>query len=186
MTKNIQLRDLIYAALLAALTCVLSFVTIPLPISSVPITGQTLAVMLAGCVLTTRQAAFSMITFLLLGIIGLPVFAGGASGMPEIAGPRGGYLIGFLIGAIVISLLKGKNNNIVRLGIANVTGGIVAIYIFGVLRLSLYKGLGLHAAIVGGALPFIPGDILKVLIATFVGVAVNRQLKHIIPLKDSM
>ncbi|MCX7920625.1 MAG: biotin transporter BioY [Clostridia bacterium] len=179
MSQKINVRDIVFPALFAAIISVLGFVSINVPFSPVPITGQTLGIMLAGCILTTRQAASSVAVFLGLGIIGVPVFAGGTSGPSVLAGPRGGYLIGFLVGAVVISMLKGKGTNIVRLAAANTIGGIIAVYILGILWLSHAKGISLIAALTAGALPFIPGDIFKVAVASLVAVAVNKQLNRL-------
>ncbi|MHB1419100.1 MAG: biotin transporter BioY [Bacillota bacterium] len=175
MFKEMSVRDIVYAALFAAITAVLGYISIPLGFSPVPISGQTLGVMLTGSILTTRQATMSLVTFLLLGIAGVPVFAGGTGGIGIIAGPRGGYLIGFLVGAVVISLLKGKKNSVVRTAIANVVGGILIIYLCGVPWLNLITGMGWDKAVVAGALPFIPGDIFKVVVATLVSVSFRKH-----------
>ena len=176
MYSRDQLAGFIYSAIFAALISVMGLIAIPLPISPVPITGQSLAIMLAGGILTARQAAFSVLTFLLLGAVGVPVFAGMSGGIGILIGPRGGYLIGYLVGAIVIALAKGKNNNSWRLAFANIVGGIIVVYILGVAWLSFVTGMGLEKAIMVGALPYIPGDLFKVLMATVVGVAVNKRL----------
>lgn len=177
-SKN-QLTGFIYSALFAALISVMGLISIPIPISPVPITGQSLAIMLAGSILTARQAAFSVLTFLLLGAVGVPVFAGMSGGIGILIGPRGGYLIGYLVGVIVIVLAKGKNNNIWRLALANSVGGIIVVYLLGVLWLSFITGMGLEKAVMVGALPYIPGDLFKVFVATVVGVAINKRLPHI-------
>lgn len=177
MSQRNKLNDIIYSGLFAALIAVLGLVSIPLPISPVPISGQSLAIMLAGSILKPRQAAFSVLTFLLIGAAGVPVFAGGTGGIGVIVGPRGGYLIGFLLGAIVISLLRGSTNSVWRLSLANITGGIVIVYIMGALWLSFVTGMGLEKAVMAGVLPFIPGDLCKVFVASVIGVAVNRQLR---------
>lgn len=176
MFKKLSIRDLTYSGLFAALIIVLGYVSVPLPFSPVPVTGQSLAIMLAGSILTTRQASLSVLTFLFLGIVGVPVFAGGTAGIGVILGPRGGYLIGFLAGAIVISLLKGKGNRLSLLAVTNVVGGIVVIYTFGVIWLSVVTGMGLNEAFVAGALPFIPGDIAKVVIATPLALVINERV----------
>jgi biotin transport system substrate-specific component len=116
-----------------------------------------------------------MITFLLLGIAGLPVFSGGTSGIGVVIGPRGGYLIGFLIGSIIISLLKGKDNNPYRLLFSNIIGGIVVLYLIGFLWLAITTKMGLYAAFISGVLPFIPGDVLKVIAATFISYSINKR-----------
>jgi biotin transport system substrate-specific component len=177
MSRRNNVTDFVYAALFAALIAVLGLVAIPLPISPVPVTGQSLAIMLAGSILTVRQAAYSVLTFLLLGAVGVPVFAGMTGGIGIIVGPRGGYLLGFLAGAIVIALLKGQSNNKWRLALVNVLGGIIIVYTFGVLWLGFVTGMGLEKAFTVGALPYIPGDLFKAFVATVVGAAVNRQLQ---------
>ena len=176
MYNRNDLISLIYSGLFAALIAIMGIISIPLPISPVPITGQSLAIMLAGSILTVRQAGFSVLTFLLIGAVGVPVFAGLTGGVGIIVGPRGGYLIGFLVGAIVIALLKGKSNNITRLALANIAGGIIVVYVFGALWLSFVTGMGLQKAIMVGVLPYIPGDLFKVFLATIIGVAINKRL----------
>ncbi|WMJ80741.1 biotin transporter BioY [Clostridium sp. MB40-C1] len=174
MTKKINIRDIIYSAMFAAIISVLGYVIIPLPFSPVPITAQTLAVMLAGCVLTPIQAGLSISTFLFLGIIGIPVFSGGRAGIGVIAGPTGGYLIGFLIGTIVISLIKGKGDSIVRLIFSSILGGIIIVYLIGVPWLGKVSGIGVYKAFISGALPFIWGDLFKALAAGFIGRKINK------------
>ena len=176
MSQKTNVNDLMYAGLFAALTAVLGLVSIPLPFSPVPITGQSLAVMLAGCVLSVRQAGYALLTSLLVGAVGVPVFAGGSGGFGIIAGPRGGYLIGYLLGAMVISYLKGQGKNVWRLALANIVGGIGVVYVVGVVWLSAVTGMPLSKALAVGALPFIPGDLIKVVVASGLAVALNRQL----------
>ncbi len=176
--SKLKTKDFLYSSIFAAVISVLGFLVFPLPFSVVPVTGQSLGIMLTGCLLTTRQAAMAVGTFLLIGIAGVPVFAGGTAGIGVLVGPRGGYLIGFLVGAIVISLIKKKIKSIWGLGIANVIGGIIVVYLFGVLWLNFVTGMGLAAAITGGALPFIPGDIFKAVVATLVGYKVNKRMEH--------
>lgn len=176
MTKRTELIDFIYAALFAALTGVLGFISIPLPFSPVPVSGQSLGIMLAGSILTVRQAVFSVLTFILIGAAGVPIFSGFTGGVGVLVGPRGGYYIGFLIGAAFIAWLRGQNNNVWRLALTNVIGGIIIVYALGVLWLSFVTGMGWQKAIMAGALPFIPGDLFKVFIATVIGTAINKRL----------
>ncbi|NLY43126.1 MAG: biotin transporter BioY [Clostridiaceae bacterium] len=175
--KKPSLIDYLYASMFTALVAVSGYISIPVPFSPVPITAQSMAVMLTGCILNVRQSIMSMVTFLLLGTIGIPVFAGGRSGIGVLAGPTGGYLIGFLVAAIIISLLKGSANKIIRLGMANILGSII-IYIIGTSWLMFVTGTGLYEAIAIGVLPYIPGDLLKCFAATLVGYTVNNQLAY--------
>ncbi|GFP76163.1 biotin transporter BioY [Clostridium fungisolvens] len=173
MRKKIKINDMIYAALFATLISVFGYISIPLPFSPVPLTGQTLMIMLVGCVLTPLQAGLSLITFIFMGIIGLPVFSGGASGIGVIIGSNGGYLMGFLIGSVVISLIKNKNSSILSMISANIIGGIVVVYILGVLWLSYITGMGVYRAFIVGALPFIIGDLIKAVVAAIVAKRIN-------------
>ncbi len=167
-------KDIIMPALFAALAAVLALVTIPLPFSPVPVTGQTLALMLAGVLLSPRHATLSMTIYILLGAAGAPVFAGGTGGLTALLGPAGGYLAGFIPGAAIIAFLRG-NNRLPRLAAAVFCGGMLAVYIPGTLWLSHVTGMGLVSAFTVGTLPYVPGDLAKLLVATSCGV----RLRHL-------
>lgn len=176
MNKRTESTQLVYPAFFAALTAVMSFISIPMPFSLVPITGQTLAVMLTGSILSVRQAYWSMMTYLLIGAVGVPVFAGFTGGIGVILGPTGGYLVGYLPGVMLIAFLKGQNNQLWSLALANIIGGIGVVYLLGIAWLSLVTGIGLQKAVMVGALPFIPADVIKVIMATIIGAAINKRL----------
>jgi len=175
--KRFSIRDLSYISLFATLISVSGYILIPLPFSTIPVTAQTLAVMLTGSLLPARHAFLSLLIFLLMGIIGLPVFSGGTAGLGIIMGKTGGFLIGFLIGAALISVLKGKKPGFLRLLTVNAIGGIIVIYSFGVLWLSYITGIEISKAIMFGALPFIPGDIIKVIISALITLRLNKHIK---------
>ncbi len=178
MAKKLEIRDMVYSALFATIIAVSSYITIPLPISPVPITAQGLAVMLAGCVLTPVQAALSMVTFLFMGAIGIPVFSGGTSGIGGvILGKTGGYLIGYLIGVIIISLLVRKNKSLVSMLIACFIGGIVVVHILGSAWLGQVTSIGIKKAFILGSAPFIPGDIIKAVVAVLIGKKLSKSIK---------
>ncbi|ENK1243957.1 biotin transporter BioY [Clostridium sporogenes] len=177
MAKKLEIRDMVYSALFATIIAVSSYITIPLPISPVPITAQGLAVMLAGCVLTPVQAALSMVTFLFMGAIGIPVFSGGTSGIGVILGKTGGYLIGYLIGVIIISLLVRKNKSLVSMLIACFIGGIVVVHILGSAWLGQVTSIGIKKAFLLGSAPFIPGDIIKAVVAVLIGKKLSKSIK---------
>jgi len=179
MQKRFSVRDLSYISLFATLIAVSGYILIPLPFSTIPVTAQTLAVMLTGSLLPVRHASVSLLIFLMMGIIGLPVFSGGNAGLGIIIGKTGGYLIGFLAGAALISVLKGKNPGFLRLLIVNVIGGIIVIYSFGVLWLNYITGIGISKAVIFGALPFIPGDIIKIVIAALITLKLSKHVSLI-------
>ncbi|MDU4959677.1 MAG: biotin transporter BioY [Sporomusaceae bacterium] len=179
MGQKAKVTEFIYPAMFAALTAVLGLISIPLPFSPVPVSGQSLGIMLAGSILTVRQAVFSVLTFVLIGAVGVPVFSGMTGGLGIVLGPRGGYYFGFLVAALVIALIVRQRSSLWRLALANLLGGIGVVYLFGVLWLNAVTGMGLEKAVVAGALPFIPGDLFKVAAAVFIGAALNRRLHRL-------
>ncbi|SNB53159.1 biotin transporter BioY [Thermoflexus hugenholtzii] len=151
------------------LTALMARVEIPLPFTPVPITGQTFAVLLVGAALGSRRGALSMAVYLLEGALGLPVFAGGAAGLARLRGPTGGYLIGFIAAAFVTGWLaeRGWDRRPVTTALAMLAGNAV-IYLFGLPWLAWFVGgfLGPKGALALGLLPFVPGDLIKLLMAT--------------------
>lgn len=163
-------RNLALIALFAALTVALGAVYIPLPYSTVPVTGQSLGVMLAGSILGSRKGFASQAVVLFLVALGLPVLAGGRGGLGVLLGPSAGYLFAwpvaaFVIGWVVEHLPAGKLTLPFLFG-SMLLGGVVVIYVPGVLWLSYLTGRPLHEAVVAGALAFVPGDLLKAIAAT--------------------
>ncbi len=165
--RSSYVRKMVYASLFAALTAAGAWIAIPLPY--VPVTLQTLFTMLSGALLGPYFGALAMIVYVLLGLIGLPVFAQGQSGLGALIGPAGGYLVGFVVGAIVIGLLvrMKKKPGFLWLCVAMAIGELV-VYAFGVAQLSFVAGMPLDRAILIGALPFVPGDILKIAVAALI------------------
>lgn len=177
MQKRFSVRDLSYISLFATLIAVSGYISIPLPFSTVPVTAQTLAVMLAGSLLPVGHAAASVLVFLCMGAVGLPVFSGGTAGLGIIIGKTGGYLIGFLAGAVLISLLRGRKPGFFRMLTVNAIGGILVVYVFGVLWLNYVTGIGISKAVIFGALPFIPGDIVKIIVAALITQKLSKHIK---------
>lgn len=178
-----NLRQLILAALFAAVTAVMSIIAIPLGFTPVPFTLQVLAVLLAGAVLGMKTGFISQLTYVILGAVGLPVFAQNKGGIAVLFGPRGGYIIGFVIAAAVIGLLceliytkqAKKILKIAGLFIAMLIG-IIIIYIFGATGLMLIGKMSLQKAITAGVIPFIPLDIIKAVIAAFLAYILRERL----------
>ncbi|MDR2006834.1 MAG: biotin transporter BioY [Acidaminococcales bacterium] len=170
-----KLKDFIYAALFAALTISLGFVSIPVPFSPVPISGISLGIMLSGSMLSVRQAVNSVLALILMGAVGLPVFSGFAGGLGVLLGPRGGYYLGFMAGAGVIAFLRGSNAGLARFFLVNTLGGILIVYLFAVPWLAFVTGMDFCQALAAGALPFIIGDLLKAAVASMLAVAVRKH-----------
>ena len=135
-----------------------------IPLYPVPVTGQTLVVLLIGMTYGLRLGAITMAAYLFEGAIGLPVFAGGAAGVTVLMGPTGGYLFGFLLACIAMGYLaeRGMGRTAFSTIVAMVIGNFV-IYLCGVFWLVSFIGFG--QAIAVGVLPFLFGDALKLAIA---------------------
>ena len=140
-------------------------VAIPLPFSPVPITGQTLAVLLMAVLLGSHRASLCALTYLAEGAVGYPVFARGAAGVAHLLGPTGGYLFGFVAAAYAVGLLaeRGWDSRYSTAFLAMLAGNVI-IYLFGLPWLAVFVGWERTLAL--GLLPFIPGDIAKLLVAT--------------------
>ena len=169
-------------AVMTALIAVLGVMPgIPVPGIAVPITLQTLGVMLAGLILGPWAGAASVLLLHALVAMGLPLLAGGKGGLGVFAGPTVGYLIGWVFGAFVVGLvfraLRGRTDRTGRLAlaaaVASVLGGIVVIYAFGIPGVSLITGVPLDAAALGNV-AFLPGDALKAALATLLVVGLAK------------
>ena len=159
------LRDLTLIVLGALFVAILAQVKIPLPFTPVPLTGQTFAVLLVGAILGSRRGAASMALYIALGAVGLPVFAGGASGLTYLSGATLGYLIGFVLTAYVIGLLAERGlERSVRTSIFPFLIGTMIIYICGITWLAVLLG-GFSKAVAAGLLPFLIGDAIKLIAA---------------------
>lgn len=135
-----------------------------IPIRPVPITGQTFGVLLVGALLGSKRGALAVLVYLAQGAMGLPIFAGGMGGAARLAGPTGGYLIGFIIAAFAVGWLseKGWNRGFTATVISMVIG-TAAIYAFGLPWLATF--VGWESVLKVGLFPFLPGDLLKVILA---------------------
>ena len=148
----------------SAFIAVSAQLSLRLSFSPVPITGQTLAVLLVGALLGSRRGVLSVMTYLSQGIIGLPVFAGGMGGVGHLLGPTGGYLVGFVGAAYVTGKLaeRGWNSRTGTTVLAMLLGNVV-LYIFGLSWLSIYVGAAKVLQL--GLQPYVPGDIAKLAVA---------------------
>lgn len=177
--RGLTSRDLALVAVFAALIAALSVtVAIPIPFSPVPITLQTLGIMLAPSLLGWKRGSLAVATFLALGLAGLPLFAGGRGGLAVLAGPSAGFIVSWIFAALVIGLLT---DLMVRRGkysfwqglVINALGGIVVIYAIGVPWMAVVLGDAVLASLLSMAV-FLPGDIVKAVLTAAIASAVFR------------
>lgn len=157
-----------------------AFLRIYLPFSPVPITAQTFFVLLSGAILGRRLGSFTQVFYAVLGGLGLPVFASASFGFAYILGPTGGYIIGFVFAACItgwlISIRKESGFGWVLFSMAI---GSLLIYLFGTIQLMAISKAGLPFIIYIGILPFIPGDIVKIIVAALLYKALGKRSKEI-------
>lgn len=155
-------RDIAIVVSASWLLAISAQFTISLPFSPVPVTGQTLAVLLIGSLLGKNRGAAAIGLYLLQGAAGLPVFAGGKSGFITLVGPTGGYLIGFIAAAYIVGILTELryDKSLVYTGFSLLIGSLV-IYIFGLFWLVQF--VGESSAFQMGLYPFLIGDLAKIL-----------------------
>jgi len=175
--QTAQLRMSVYASLFAALVAVGAFISIP--IGPVPIVLQNFFVLLAALLLGPRWAAASVSVYLLAGICGLPVFAGGTAGIGRVMGPTGGYLLGYLPAVWVAAWLSQKGGQRTATDIAAMICGSLMVYGCGVPWLKIVTGMSFSKALAVGMLPFLIGDVFKIAAA----IPVVKALRPIIERK---
>ncbi len=142
-----------------------AYIYIPLPFTPVPITLQTFFVLLAGVILK-RYAGLSQIIYICMGMVGLPVFAQGITGLSRLFGPTGGYLIGFIGAAVFIGLFYTSDY---LKGLVVLLLATVIIYLLGSVQLWFYTRASVSQVLVMGVVPFLPGDLLKLFVAHQLG-----------------
>jgi len=155
---------LLSSVLFAGLTALGAFLVIPLKFTPVPITGQTFFVLLSGFLLGKKYGPLSQFLYVGLGVLGIPWFADGSSGLSVLLGATGGYLIGFVVASFVIGYITEISNEMRKTPIILLLSaiGTLTVYLFGVLGLSLIAEISINSALLLGFFPFIPGDLLKI------------------------
>lgn len=177
ISMMLKARDMASVALFSALTAIGSFIRIPLPFSPVPITMQTLFTYMAGAILGGCSGALSQLMYILIGISGLPIFAGGNAGLLVLIGPTGGYLVGFVAGTFVIGkMIEAKKNPGLLWLLTCMVIGTTIIYTSGIIQLMNWMKIDLYKAVIIGATPFIAGDLIKILVAAYVTHRIKKTL----------
>lgn len=172
--SKISVQDICSIAIMTAITVVMAQISIPMPMG-VPMTMQTFAITLAGVILGSKKGGLSILVYVLLGAIGVPVFAGFSGGVQNLIGPTGGFIISFPIMAYVIGLgvehRKKKGMFVLMLIL-----GTVLNYVIGVAMFCIIMNSSVMTGITACVLPFIPTAIIKAVVAALLGLHIRSRL----------
>ncbi len=157
--------QLVLTGIFAAVTAVCSWISIPLP-SMIPINLAILGVLLSAGCLGFKCGTMSQIIYVLLGAIGVPVFAGFSGGFHVIAGPTGGYIIGYILCAMVVGFVSSRTKSVWAL-LGSMIAGVLVCYIFGTIWYIHLMNISFVAGLAQCMVPFLPGDALKIAAALF-------------------
>ena len=165
--------DMAYIALFAVLMAVCSWISIP---AVVPFTLQTFGVFVAVSVLGGKRGTLAVVLYLLMGIVGLPVFAGFSGGLGVLLGSTGGYIIGFIVMAIIAGLVI-DNCRKPWLQLIGMIVGTIVCYLFGTIWFCVVAGYTFQAALAVCVIPFIPADLVKMIIAMLIGPMIKKRIR---------
>lgn len=172
-----KLQSMILAGMFAAITAVMAQISVPIPFSPVPITMTVFAVCLTAGILGSRLGSISMGVYILLGSVGVPVFAQMKAGLPVLLGPTGGYIWGFVIAAFVMGrIVEQLSQPGYKTMLAAMFVGLMIIYFTGTVQLAYVVNLTAGQALAAGVGWFLPLDTLKIFLAAGIAHAVRRAL----------
>ncbi len=177
MTDMNQTRRITYVALVAAALCILSPLTIPLPFSPVPLSLTILVIYLGVYVLGMKWGTAACLIYILIGLTGIPVFAGFTGGPAKLFGPTGGYIIGYLFVALFSGLFIDRFETRRLLHIPGMVLGTGVCYLLGTAWLAHQASMSFEAALWAGVIPFLPGDVLKIIAALLLGPVLRRAVR---------
>ncbi|MDE7045091.1 MAG: biotin transporter BioY [Acetatifactor sp.] len=171
-----SVKQLALAGLMTAVICVLGPLALNIPVSPVPISLGTLAIYFVISVLGMKLGTVSVVIYILLGLAGVPVFTNFTGGPAKLFGPTGGYIIGYIFLALICGFFVDKFGKNLSVYFAGMLLGTVVLYIFGTLWLGYQMNLTFTEALMAGVIPYIPGDLIKLIIAITVGIQIRKRL----------
>lgn len=176
--KKMSTYRLAMIGVMTAITCIMGPLSINIPVSPVPISLTNLAIYITVFILGWKNGTISYLIYLLVGLAGLPVFSGFTSGLPKLAGPTGGYLVGFIFLAIISGWFIEKFQGKTLMYVLGMVLGTAVTYIFGTVWLAQMLGRPFIEALGMGVLPFLPGDAVKIILSVIIGPVLQKQLKR--------
>lgn len=172
--QKVTTKTLALIAVMTAVTCVLA--PLSLPIGPVPISLTNLAIYFALYILGMKKGTISYVVYLAIGLVGVPVFSGFTGGAGKLFGPTGGYLIGFIPMALIAGIMIDKFNGKFVYSMIGMILGTAICYMFGTTWLAYQAHMDFKAALFAGVIPFIPGDLIKMVVAGIMGPQIRKAL----------
>lgn len=163
-------------ALMAAVLCVVGPFTIP--VGPVPITLAPLVILLSVYILGTKKGTISVLLYLLIGAVGVPVFSGFSGGLGKIAGPTGGYLLGYILMALIAGWFIQRFYDKIAVQFLGMVLGLAVLYALGTIWLAYSAGMDFRAALAAGVLPFVVFDLIKIVLAIALGRTIRSRLER--------
>lgn len=177
-TSNMNLRMTVYVALFTSLIIIGGYISVPIPVGPVPIILADFFVMVTGLFLGFKWGLTSVALYLSLGALGLPVFSSGTSGLAVLFGPTGGYLFGYLLVAASVGFISSRGQQSMVTNLLALVVGNILLYVIGVPWLKIVMNLGWAGALAAGLTPFIPGIIIKIIVASAMGRVLLPRFKQ--------
>lgn len=168
MNKKVSVKDIVLIALMTAVLCIISPFSIMIPFSIVPVTLATFGIYLIVYVMGLKKGLISVVLYVLLGFVGLPVFTGFSGGVVKVLGPTGGYIIGYIFLALTEGLFVDFFNE-KWIKVLGMIIGTIVLYVFGTLWISYQSKMTFVEALYVAVIPFIIGDIFKMIVAVLLG-----------------
>lgn len=181
LTNKLSTMDIAYIAMFSAILAVCSWISIPF---TVPFTLQTLGVFLAAGILGGKRGTLTVLIYILLGAIGVPVFAGFSAGITALVGPTGGYIVGFLLSALLMWIMEFFLGNSKFVLILSMVLGLLVCYLFGtiwfmVIYTSTMGSIGVWTALTWCVIPYIIPDLIKIVLAYTLSVRLGNKIRSI-------
>lgn len=173
--KNNKIKSMTMVAVMTAVMCVLGPMSIP--IGPVPVSFTVLTVYLAVYILGMKHGSLAYLIYLLLGLVGLPVLSGYSGGPSKLLGPTGGYLLGFLLMALLSGFFIDRFYHSIPMQLLGMLSGLLICYALGTIWLSRLTGMGFAEALGVGVFPFVVFDIIKLAVSVFLGRAIRKRLR---------
>ena len=172
--SKFTIQQIAMIAVMTAVTCVLAPLSVP--IGPVPISLTNLVIYFSLFILGTKKGTISYLIYLLLGLVGLPVFSGFTGGPAKLAGPTGGYIIGFIVMAVIAGLVI-DNCHKPLIQLVGMIAGTIVCYLFGTVWFCIVADSTFKAALGICVIPFIPADLIKMIIAMIIGPMIKKRIR---------